>query len=99
MSIFAVKFRDLRFGDLTPKLTLCTLRFNLSGTYMKHTDLTGGDYNVSHYPAHTKPAVCEAACNADAKCKVRALPYLSHSVCETHTYMYTEKWNDFLPSH
>lgn len=91
MSIFAVKFRDLRFGDLTPKLTLCTLRFNLSGTYMKHTDLTGGDYNVSHYPAHTKPSVCEAACNADAKCKVRALPYLSHSVCETHTYTYTEK--------
>jgi hypothetical protein len=59
---------------------------------MKHTDMPGGDYNVSHYPAHTDPAVCEAACHADAKCKVRALPYLSHSVCETHTYTCTLRY-------
>jgi len=38
-------------------------------TFMAKTDMPGGDYNVTHYPAHTDPKVCEAACNADAKCK------------------------------
>jgi len=55
-------------------------------TFMASTDLSGGDYNVTHYPPKTDPKVCEAACNADQKCQawtyvVRGVPAGSGDCC------------------
>jgi len=36
--------------------------------YMNNTDISGGDYNKTHYPSRTDPEVCQAACDADAAC-------------------------------
>ena len=38
-------------------------------TFMKGTDLAGGDYAISHHPSTYGAAGCEAACDADAKCQ------------------------------
>ena len=56
------------------------------GTMMKNTDLAGGDYNITHHPAHTDAFVCESLCHADAKCKawtyvIRGAPAGSGDCC------------------
>jgi sucrose-6-phosphate hydrolase SacC (GH32 family) len=55
-------------------------------TFMTSVDLAGNDYNITHYPPKTDPKVCEAACNADAKCQawtyvVRGAPAGSGDCC------------------
>merc|ERR1712070_110783 len=42
--------------------------YSPSGTlsrYMNNTDISGGDYNKTHYPSNTDPKVCQSACDAD----------------------------------
>lgn len=53
---------------------------------MNKTDMPGGDYLVTHHPANTDPAVCQAACAADAKCNswtyvIRGTPAGSGDCC------------------
>jgi len=55
-------------------------------TMMAKTDMPGGDYNITHHPANTDPKVCQALCEADAKCKswtyvVRGSPAGSGDCC------------------
>lgn len=53
---------------------------------MEKTDMPGDDYNITHYPANTDPSKCQAACDADEKCRawtyvIRGSPAGSGDCC------------------